>query len=152
MTHTYFGYSEQNHRKTTDLCESQIFGPTLSHVVFFNTLGFMYFVVFLDVYGWPLWNISWSIAICGGSAQPRSLWKSNFFCRLRIDCPHSCIKVARAGGTIIRLMMEIHAKTARNPIDFWTGTLDQMRRPSLEFWSLAIDILNKRFEHDKMGF
>ena len=51
MTHTYFGYSEQNHRKTTDLCESQIFGPTLSHVVFFNTLGFMYFVVFLDVYG-----------------------------------------------------------------------------------------------------
>ena len=58
MTHTYFGYSEQNHRKTTDLCESQIFGPTLSHVVFFNTLGFMYFVVFLDVYGWPLWNVS----------------------------------------------------------------------------------------------
>ena len=43
----------------------------------------------------------------------------------KIDCPHSCIKVARAhnpwsvwGGTIIRLMMEIHAKTARNPIDF----------------------------------
>ena len=65
--------------------------------------------------------------------------KVKFFCRLRIDCPHSCIKVARAGGTIIRLMMEIHAKTARNPIDFWTGTLDQMRRPSLGFCYLAID-------------
>ena len=50
--------------------------------------------------------------------------KVKFFCRLRIDCPHSCIKVARAGGTIIRLMMEIHAKTARNPIDFWTGALE----------------------------
>ena len=52
----------------------------LDHVAFY-TLRFMFFVVFLGVYGWPrpLWNISWSIAICGGSAQPRSLWKSNFF-------------------------------------------------------------------------
>ena len=69
--------------------------------------------------------------------------KVKFFCRLRIDCPHSCIKVARAGGTIIRLMMEIHAKTARNPIDFWT--LDQMQRPSLEFLFLIWKLLE--FSH-----
>ena len=78
--------------------------------------------------------------------------KVKFFCRLRIDCPHSCIKVARAGGTIIRLMMEIHAKTARNPIDFWTGTFRPDAKALVRILKLRYRFLTKDRQNELSVF